>query len=67
VNRPKAGEMEGMEKRITATRGAFRKLLDGNQQFGATDSLETVQKNALAELKKQNAKLDKLIDAMRLK
>ena len=60
-------ESEAMAKRITAVRGAFRKLSDANQQFGANDTLETTQKLALQELRKNNAKLDKLLDAMRLK
>lgn len=58
---------EALAKRITAVRGAFRKLSDANQQFGASDTLETTQKQALQELRKNNAKLDKLLDAMRLK
>jgi hypothetical protein len=60
---------DSLPKRITATRGAFRKLLDGNQQFGASDrlsqNLNETQKQALAELKKQNVALYKLLDAMR--
>jgi hypothetical protein len=52
---------DSLPKRITATRGAFRKLLDGNQQFGASDKLETKQLEALVGIRKD---LDKLTKAM---
>ena len=69
VKRPDALPDDPVSKRITATRGSFRKLLDGNQQFGASDALKTeiLIKEGNELLKKMVEEQRKLNDAMRLK